>query len=373
MGAYRSRRVGGRRPKTRFLPIFSQAVRLGLERAWGHFEVKGCNSGRAAGLLPPMRLPSRLCPMAAVFAAGISPLVAPAAPDFPTPALLQPAVAAFARAHAYPISGIQELTGDSAGQPGDALTFLVTLGKSHRTEQWLVQLRIVEPTARERASIRHSKLTLSSSEGQRFEFDTDANTALEVRTAGPFAGGPAPPGEERRARAMVSQDFLRLGLDRSCAALLRRDAARKNVPKGVGTAPRLSDDEVRALVGIFPALFMFVQEIQSTPGVEDILWSIMDKPSIWSVVRHGGKVQIGINVEEPTAIDPATWESPDPPSYRLPVMISVYDQPALRCFLFVTSPRPPLVASAGIVGIVAVPPSRPADRLEIRLIAAHTR
>jgi hypothetical protein len=310
-----------------------------------------------------------------MFLAGAVQLMAEAAqtaPDFPTALFQEPAIATFGQTHGYPILGIEGLAGDSAGQPGNSVTFLVTLKKSHQAKQWLVQLKISGLTAKERASIQHGTFAITMSGGRHFDFETDANTALEVRTAGPFADDSAAP-DEKRARAMVGQDFLRLGLDRSCAAFLRMDeAARKDAPKKA-PPPALSEEEARAFAGIFPALATFVQEIQGTPGVDEILWAIMDKPSVWSMIRHGGKVQVTVNVDNPAVVDPAAWQSPDPPSYRLPVTIGVFDQPALRCFLFVTSARPPLVASAGIVGIVAVPPSRPEDRLEIRLIAAHAR
>lgn len=123
---------------------------------------------------------------------------------------------------------------------------------------------------------------------------------------------------------------------------------------------------------MFPALITFFMGVQNTPGLREILWDVTELPSVWSVLKHGGKVNPGFNIEEDiAAVEPGAWTMPDRSLYRMGIALSLNEQPALRISLTVTSPLPPLLTTAGIVGIVAQPPGKKDKRMDLRVVAAH--
>ena len=71
-------------------------------------------------------------------------------------------------------------------------------------------------------------------------------------------------------------------------------------------------------------------------------------------------------------LDSVPWSlSSDVKSYFLPLVFSLNSKPAMACRLAVTSPRPPLLTSAGIVGIAAQRPDGKGPHLMIRLLAGR--
>jgi len=113
--------------------------------------------------------------------------------------------------------------------------------------------------------------------------------------------------------------------------------------------------------------------VQSTPGLSEILWDISEMPSVWPIVKHGGKISPGFNFGEDVGeLPPTSWTVPGRQLYHMGLAVSLNDQPTLRATLVVTSPRPPLLNTAGIIGILARPPAGgPDKRLDIQILAAH--
>ena len=126
-------------------------------------------------------------------------------------------------------------------------------------------------------------------------------------------------------------------------------------------------------MGFFPALAAFLQGIQDTPGLREILWDLIEKPSVWSIVKNRGRVDLTMNFDGKgvAALERPSWVPAGSALYHLSPTLALNNQPALHCWLFVTAPRPPLLTTAGIVGIVASPPSSNDKRLDIRILAAH--
>jgi hypothetical protein len=206
-------------------------------------------------------------------------------------------------------------------------------------------------------------------------YSSEATTALEITTIGPFEVGRQAPETERHARAFVSPEFLGLGLDAACRLSLRMHEGTEAAPSG-GPAAKppmpLSESDERTLFGTAPALAAFVQGIQATPALSEIFWAITKRPSAWTIVRHGGNLVFSVaTTGEGGVVAAAGWPLLGLPVYRMPLLLSFYQEPALRFTLFVTAPRPPLLATAGIVGIIAEPPRAEGKRLEIRLLAGR--
>jgi hypothetical protein len=116
----------------------------------------------------------------------------------------------------------------------------------------------------------------------------------------------------------------------------------------------------------------FVQSTAETPGLKEILAETMDKPSIWSVLKNRGRVDLSMNISGNDAVAVADHLPLAPTGmslYRLSMVLALNKQPALNCSLFVTTPQPPLLTTAGIVGIVATSPTK-AKRVDIRVLSA---
>ena len=273
--------------------------------------------------------------------------------DFPPAIAPQPAVLAFAASHGFAVGGIDPPGEPGPGTIGDAISALVTLHEGARSRQWLVEFKIGLAAAN--PGTAHSTFTVGVN-GHNFKFSADATTPLNIRVAGPFADGRKPPAAEVRARAPISPDFLGLGLDSFCRVFIelkRANPASFADPgsKPAGPPPVIADGDLRTVAGGVPALMSFVQGIAQTPGLREILFSIVDKPSAWSVIKRGGKLDLGFNLGSDSAeVDPAGRLLPASPLYRLPFTLNLNQQPALRCVLYVMAPRPSLVATAGVVG-----------------------
>jgi hypothetical protein len=288
---------------------------------------------------------------------------------------VQPAVVAFASAHKIPIAEIEPASSSEEARMGDSFTAVVTLREGKSSKQWLTQFRIVERTADERAKVITETIAMTVN-AREFVFTATRDMAIEIKTAGPFTEGKKASGKEKGARALISPTFLRLGFDKVSRTFA---AATANPPASDGVAPgaeqksaELSEEQLRAFAGLFPTLTAFYGSIENTPGLREILWDILDKPSVWSLAKNRGvKPGFNLNGAMGTPVDITGWDlAPETPLYELGFQLNLNDQPALICTLFVTSPRPPLLASAGVVGILAESPNR-TKRLDIRVVAAH--
>jgi hypothetical protein len=281
-----------------------------------------------------------------------------------------PALQAYAADQHIELGRFSIPAGATAARVGDTITTLVSLRKHGHEQQWLVLFKIADLTDAERASKPPPDLFLQQdNSGEPIQFSNAHRLALDIETTGPFSdqrSSPAP--ATRHARALMSLDFLGLGLDKSCRIWKERTPSLT-----AQTAPPLSAEESRAGCGFFPALMAFLDAAQTTPGLRDILWNIVQKPSLWSIVRRGGRIDTALYFSEiPALLNPAPWRSITAADvFRMPMNLRLNDQPVLRCALIVTAPRPPLLTCAGIIGIEADPPDGSAKHLSVRLVASR--
>jgi hypothetical protein len=215
-------------------------------------------------------------------------------------------------------------------------------------------------------------------------FTVDAKRPGRTATAGRRS-------RDRWSGAFVNADFLTLGLDRSCATILRLHADGPSAltrvganaepfPPDVVAADRAAADAAgltaegeRALLGSFPALEQFLWIAMRTPELRQIIMSVMDVPLVWFIANGGKAPDLSINFTGTEGrLDAAPWQLPeDKQPYGLSFVLNMNAAPALKARLAVVAPRPPLVASAGIVGIVVQRPDGRGPVLSIRLIASR--
>ncbi|MBN2561101.1 MAG: hypothetical protein JXQ75_09245 [Phycisphaerae bacterium] len=166
------------------------------------------------------------------------------------------------------------------------------------------------------------------------------------------------------AGTLAPEAYLRRGFYAACVTAVRM----KHQPP---IDRRIVPQE---LADILPSLYGFGQMMGETRNLWDIIQKFMPRPSLWSLVVHGGRVEFvataGLgDVEEDDRLLPALRG--ERRAYRFPVDIDTNGEPAIRCLLSVVDPAPPFHLCAGVVGLDGVQVKDATCRFTLRLLAAQ--
>ena len=294
---------------------------------------------------------------------------------------------------------------DRAGLlPGDAITVLVSLTKGDDFYQWLVTMTCVELTEAEKQRPPVKPQPFYTSLGTEVVLKAD-RAAMLVRVLGPYKrvadfNNPAQlkasmkDQKDVTTRILVNADFLRLGFDRACESVLAVREALKHQPAlkqfnwNIGTKPYppevikemrakadllgLTPERERAFVGATPALQEFWHLASRTRGLQDIVKDVADLPW-WAIIRKGGEVKAQLKplFSDSQRITVNGLRGGKETGYLFPFGLEINDSPALSCTVMAVDPRPPLLASAGIVGIAAQAPDGKGPYLMVQMWAAR--
>jgi hypothetical protein len=197
-------------------------------------------------------------------------------------------------------------------------------------------------------------------------------------------------GKDVSARLTVNADFLRLGFDRACESVLlvrqalkgqpefKWDISAKPFPPDVVARERargeplgLTSERQRAFAGTIPALQEFWRLASRTPGLQDIVKDVADLPW-WAIIRSGGEVKTKL---KPKFAAVGTIKLADLPNYPMgytfPFDVEINGEVALSCSVLAISPRPPMLAAAGILAIAAQAPGGQGPHLMVQISATH--
>ncbi|CAN5800434.1 hypothetical protein BH11PLA1_BH11PLA1_13520 [soil metagenome] len=175
----------------------------------------------------------------------------------------------------------------------------------------------------------------------------------------------------QKSESITSAPAAILGrLNQAFAASVRADlvAAALNVPRheAWNLIPESQREEL--LTGVL-ALTSFAGALGEgrNSALADLLWKVIDKPSLLDVVFHG--VSLGIAFGAPTV--PVTTDEAPAGSHEGVLELALSGKPVLRAWL-VTAPRVrPDALAGGIVRLRARSLQHPERSVEIRLIAAR--
>jgi hypothetical protein len=293
---------------------------------------------------------------------------------------------AVAQAQQVPVVQIDPLSDAGQLNAGDSITALVLLNeKGQRITQWLLYLRAA---VNSRAQPSNT-MVMYSSTGSKMEFHS-VPVPVTLRTFGPFDASPRQRALKRQDKAAdfsLDQGFLALGLDNAAVALLRLRQSKVKGSFGFSNK-RFSDAEIaktrhvtrpvqltgaeeRALAGAAPALLSYFNVVQRTEGLSDILFELIDLPSMWSLLR-GVNTNFRFINENLQPGDDTAWGLPDRLRvYYLPIVLELNKHPALNITFVATSPRPPLLPCAGVVALLAEKPGDKRTYLTLRIISAR--
>jgi hypothetical protein len=329
----------------------------------------------------------------ACIAGRVPAAVAPDATCDPlTPLALVPSLVAFASNQGIPLEGIAVAAEGAVPQKGDQVVALLALEKGSTIEQWLVRVEADDLTKKEQAMKPWHDDVMHSTTGLHLHY-SKTPTALRVELTGPFSvGSTRQPGAPEQARSLVSREYLDLGIASYCRSAQqiakRKQAAgitdifytgSTSIPsaetvargKKAADAIGLTADEERLTFSVYFALRAFFGAASEIPGNQHVLEQVIQKPSVWSVIRHFG-VAIGLQWDdESVQVAPEGNVAVQQPVYLLPVRLSLNNVLAVKANLAVCEPRPPLQTSAGILAICAEHPTATDRRLFIRVLSAR--
>lgn len=239
---------------------------------------------------------------------------------------------------------------------GDRALFGLEFHDGSRVQRWTMLLDVVESTVREDGEplIRLGTIVSRNSDGttDRLAFVSEL---LELRATRLDSDHRV----QAESTIRIPRQFLSSGLAAACEVC-------QDWQPGTELS---SEDNAAGLRGMTACRALF-DVIQNDEMLSDVLWQIARKPSAWSVVTRGG---VAVKIEtSPNRAVPLEGRPGSPGTvYRLPIVISANDEPALLVVADVTEPHSPWNLAAGLVAISAQRPGEPDVRLHARLLAAR--
>lgn len=277
----------------------------------------------------------------------------------------------------------------SGGKPY-RLVVLATLLNKEDISQWLVVLKLSAEAQQASDAKGAPAVTMHTSTGRSFQF-LSRGVTLEINTLGPITKNAAAKVKFKEARAQLNRGYLSLGLNRNAEFFdvfkklqntdktFFYDVSTKTFPperiaEGRRSAEQygLSEDVERSFAGSVPALIEFFNVLRQTPGTQELLWEIVDKPSPWAMLKALTGVDIQFNFDQlPYERFPMErWRLPARGDVvSLPMHLRFMGKDALRMILFTAPADAPLMPCAGIVSAIAQNPEKQDKVLSLRVIA----
>ena len=259
--------------------------------------------------------------------------------------------------------------------------------------QWIIRLQLAAQISADSLRSKPGDFTEYTNTGEKFTFDSES-IGMKLESLGPIKADTRldAPLAVKHHEISVATGFLSLDLDRAGKVIGRINgrphagpglqlnfgnnpfpAEEVNVQRQRAVALKLTSADLRSLCGSLPALLQFLAIVQQTPDLQSILFQVLDKPSIIDVFRSGAQRNIGFNFQNggPSEGQELFWPDAMHENFGfLTFNLNVFGKPVLYVVLYVTTPQPPLLASAGIVGLVACSPSKPDKVVLVRVLSA---
>lgn len=295
---------------------------------------------------------------------------------FPPPAprgdlLADSAPSGFGAADAL-LSGIGPRETAAGIEKGDRCLFGVRFHDGDDERRWLLEFEVLDGertvTRRKRdgtlrkRTVRHCWTVYV--DGKQCEVDS---SLCEVRVRVLAENGT----ELASSQMALPADFLAMGFAAvGTGAWTPGTSERGPSLDGARTGP---DKPPEVAAGPMIALTQFLGFVQDDKVLAPYFWQVVQKPSLWSVIRNLG-VRATLRIEEPVPVDPAL--GPEHLAHCgdravLPLIVDVNGDPALYCHFLVGSAVAPLTPVGGILGASGMHPCDRERRFELVLLAAQ--
>jgi len=162
------------------------------------------------------------------------------------------------------------------------------------------------------------------------------------------------------SRILLPGRLLETGLAHACRA-------NRAVAAGTASVEEMRHTNAQGL----GALLAVMQAVQEEKLLADLLWEVVEPPSVLGVLLNAGvaavvRADLASSKAGQLVLDGRTHEGE-----RAPIAILVNGEPAMFAELVAVAPSSPFTMSGGILRISGQHPSRPSRRLEIQLVAAR--
>ncbi len=312
-----------------------------------------------------------------------------------------PSLVEFANKHDIALNHIEIRDDDSKSEKGNCVNFLITLYRGSSMQQWFTIITQDIVTTEESQLKPLPDETVYTSTGRVFKFK-NTKTALNLKLIGPFTASKS--NSDKRYikqlnnpyRVLISQEKLNCDLEiyaeRSLVLAKRVEEAgakerdffyigssnpisENDIEKGKSFIKIVhpTDEEERIGFDFYFALRSFYDAAMAIDEFKEIVYKVINKPSIWSIITNPG-ISTNINYYF-TDVHPfkAGGFGIEFPVYEQPLRLFFNGKIALRASIIMTKPRSPLKACAGIVGLYAEHPIDKDKRLLIQLISANIK
>ncbi|MCB9877566.1 MAG: hypothetical protein H6835_08205 [Planctomycetes bacterium] len=259
------------------------------------------------------------------------------------------------------LCGFDAAEPDGDWRVGDELLYGLRLRRGDEVQNWLLRLRVTDPLLRDDGGHELDPVEWKiriNGELQRFSSRRCRVAATVLDATGHVLG---------ESRPELPRDFLDRGLGSACRKV-ERDRRRRHRRRWHAEEPELP---LRPLAEATVSAVALLQVIERDSVLAPLLWEVVEKPSLWSVISNlGAKVVVKPRFYElehalsPVAAVPVeTW--------RVPISLFVNDAAALHVELMVADSAPPYAVGCGMLGATARHPSNPDVDFSVLLLAAR--
>lgn len=241
--------------------------------------------------------------------------------------------------------------GDNAIRDGDQILFGLRLRDDGKDKTWFMSLKVLADIA-VRKGWALTRTHTWESDDRKFHFPTwSIPIALAIH-------------DERgiklnSTQILIPGGFLENGFLEACRA-----------------SRVLAEEEENSIETMLQGLVTMrtlLKLIQDEPTLEDILWEVIDAPSILGIMMNFG-VEAGVFCQfhrsEPRRIAIAGEAQA---AERFPFTMTINGDSVFEAELTAVAPKSPMALSGGVWQILGHRPSNPKQTLEIRLLAAKRR
>lgn len=248
------------------------------------------------------------------------------------------------------VQGLSPPQNETKWFAGETILYALRLEKCTTVRRWLVRLTLLESEVdTTRGGV--SSMTMRMDDGNAV---TLVSPKLPVRVEVWDENGAA----QGDSRVLVPVGFLRHSFLDACEWQRQ---------------PKLDESGRIGVCGAHAALISFLGILQDDDLLAGILWQVVDKPSLWSVVTgFGVALRLEAGLARAKTVEDVGLPGWSRPAVQFPLLLKLNDRHALDATITATDPWMPLGLCGGIVEVEATRPSDGSVRFTARLLAART-
>lgn len=275
-------------------------------------------------------------------------------------------------------TGFDARTTDRAWRAGDTVVFGLRLQQGESAQRWLLRLRVL-PSPRFTVETKNGTTT----DGVKF-LGLHRSWNYTAKVDGELREVEVESGIVRVAVSVHDPDGSPLG---DSIVSLPADLMTNGLLPGIETAmrleasttgndplpPRTSLEDLRPMAEGLIALLALLDVVQNDSVLQGYFWQVVQKPSLWSVIRTMGvsasltaSPERSVRLEQlPEAILPTDR------AFAMPLRVDVNDTPALLADVIAIDSARPYALCSGIIAASARHPTEKDLTFEVRLLAAR--